>query len=85
MPYQRASSLTARHLGMPVNDQFQPGVNMKVACESVEFFEVPKGIDLQTFKEQLIKTYCGSQSEQRDRFIEEMSRWLQASVCQLHR
>jgi hypothetical protein len=70
---------------MPVNDQFQIGVNMQVACEPIEFFEVPDGIDPQTFKEQLIKAHCGSQNEQRDRFIEEMSRWLLASASQLRR
>lgn len=75
--------LPASHLGMPVNDGFQPGVNMQIACEPVEFFEVPDSIDPQTFKEQLIKTHCGSQSEQRDQFIQGMSRWLLTSASQL--
>jgi hypothetical protein len=65
---------------MPVNDRFQPGVNMQIACEPIESFEVPDGVDPQAIKEQLIKTYCGSQDEQRDRFIEEMSRWLLKST-----
>jgi hypothetical protein len=72
--------LSTRYLGMPVNDQFQPGVNMRIACEPVEFFEVPDGIDPQTFKERLIKAYCSSQSYERDRFVEEMGRWLLASA-----
>jgi hypothetical protein len=72
--------LPTRCLGMPVNDRFQPGVNMQIACEPIEFFEVPDGVDPQTFKEQLIKTYCGPQDEQRDRFIEDLSRWLLASA-----
>ena len=65
-----------RALGMAVNDRFIPGVDMDVACSPVEVFEVPDGVDPQTFKEDLIEAHCGSDMERRDRFIEDMSRWL---------
>jgi hypothetical protein len=70
---------------MPVNERFQFGFNMQIACEPIAFFEIPDGIDPQTFKEQLIKTYCGSQSDERDQFLEGMSQWLMASVSQICR
>ena len=46
-----------RHLGMPVNEQFQSGVNMRIACDPLEIREVPDGNDPQTFKEELIKNH----------------------------
>jgi hypothetical protein len=68
--------LYTRRLGMPVNDQFQVGVNMRIACDPMEILELPGGVDPQSFKEELIKTYCGPQIQRRDHFIEEMSQWL---------
>ena len=70
----------ARALGMAVNDRFIPGVYMDVACSPVEVFEVPHGVDPQAFKEELIKVHCGSDMDRRDRFIEDMSRWLVEST-----
>lgn len=68
--------LQTRPLGMPVNDQFQLGTNMRIACDPIEIFEVPDGTDPQTFKEALIKAHCGPQIQRRDRFIDEMGKWL---------
>ena len=67
-------------LGMPVNEQFVTGVDMTIACDPVEFFEVPKGMDPQSFKEQLIESHCGVHMQRRDRFIEDMSSWLMEAV-----
>ena len=67
---------SARALGMAVNDRFIPGVDMDVACSPVEVFEVPDGVDPQTFKEELIEVHCGSDTDRRDHFIEAMSIWL---------
>ena len=53
-----------------------PGVDMDVACSPTEVFEVPDGVDPQAFKEELIKVHCGPEMDRRDRFIEDMSRWL---------
>jgi hypothetical protein len=68
--------LHTRHLGMAVNEEFQPGVNMRIACDPVAIFEVPKGVEPQSFKEQLIKQYCGPQMARRDQFIVALSQWL---------
>ena len=71
---------SARALGMAVNDRFIPGVDMDVACSPVEVFEVPDGVDPQAFKEKLIEVHCGADVDRRDRFIEDMSRWLVEST-----
>ena len=67
---------SAESLGMPVNSHFQLGVNMTIACDPIEIFEVPPNIDPQVFKEELIDIFCKGQSEQRDQFIEGLSLWL---------
>ena len=66
----------AQQLGLPVNERFVHGEDMEIACSPIETFEVPDGVEPQAFKEKLIQAHCGSQMERRDRFIEDMSRWL---------
>ncbi|PKB64565.1 MAG: hypothetical protein BZY80_02435 [SAR202 cluster bacterium Io17-Chloro-G2] len=68
--------LWAEPLGLTVNHRFQPGMDMELACEPAECFEVPAGEDPQRFKETLIKSFCGPNSSTRERFIQEMSNWL---------
>ena len=67
---------SAEALGMAVNHDLRPGVDMALACDPIDFYEVPDGMEPQTFKEQLIDCFCGSQSKTRDQFIESMSNWL---------
>ncbi len=66
----------AAMLGMVVNNYFQPGEDMTLACDPIETYEVPEGRDPQGFKEELIEEFCGSQSEDRDRFINGLGEWL---------
>ena len=73
---------SAGPLGMTVNRVFHPGSDMTLACNPIESFEVPAGQDPQEFKEQLIKEFCGAQSQVRDDFIEGMGRWLGESTGQ---
>lgn len=63
-------------LGMPVNERFESGRSMRIACEPVEVLEVPEGIDPHVFKERLIESHCGAAAGRRDRFIESLSQWL---------
>jgi len=63
-------------LGMTVNSKFEPGRDMTLACSPIETFEVPEGRDPQAFKEELIERFCGSQSNDRDRFINGLGEWL---------
>ncbi len=66
----------AAPLGMTVNGVFQPGEDMTLACNPIETYEVPEGRDPQGFKEELIADFCGSQTDDRDRFINGMGEWL---------
>ena len=66
----------AASLGMTVNHDFDPGIDMKLACEPIDTFPVPEKLDPQQFKEQLIETFCGTHSQLRDDFVEGMGRWL---------
>ena len=63
-------------LGMTVNSEFKLGQDMTLACSPIETFEVPNGRDPQAFKEELIGRFCGSQSDDRDRFINGVGEWL---------
>ena len=66
----------AAPLGMAVNSDFQPGNDTALACNLIETYEVPDGRDPQGFKEELIENFCGSQTDDRDRFINGMGEWL---------
>ena len=63
-------------LGLTVNHEFNPGIDMVVACDPIDIFPVPKGQDPQQFKEQLIDQFCGTNSRLRDEFIQGMGHWL---------
>lgn len=71
---------SAGPLGMPVNQNFQPGSDMMLACDPIDCYEVPAGEDPQQFKERLIDQFCGASSSRRDDFIEGMARWLGEST-----
>ena len=66
----------AASLGMTVNHDFDPGIDMAVACDPIDTFPVPEEQDPQQFKELLIERFCGTHSQLRDDFIEGMGRWL---------
>lgn len=87
IPYGRASSRepeaivaewprAASALGMVVNEAFRPGQDMTLACEPIERFEVPEGVDPQPFKESLIARHCGPDRARREAFIEGLAAWL---------
>ena len=67
---------SAGPLGMLVNQVFNRGKDMTIACDPIETREVPAGRDPHAFKEQLIAEFCGASSQVRDDFSEGMSRWL---------
>jgi hypothetical protein len=68
--------LEAGQLGFPVNEGFHLGVSMRVACEPLEILEAPGSADPQRFKEEVIRRHCGAQSQRRNRFIEDLSKWI---------
>ena len=71
---------SAEPLGMPVNQAFNPGRDMTIACNVIDAFEVPSGEHPQEFKARLIAEFCGPASRVRDDFIEGMSRWLSGAT-----
>ena len=71
---------SAGPLGMKVNGEFHPGIDMAVACDPIETLPVPEGKDPQEFKEQLIREFCGESSSVRDQFIEGLGLWLGEST-----
>ena len=67
--------LAAGASGLPVNEQWVPGRDMRTALDPIELFHVPEDVDPQEFKRRLIERELGDQSERRDRFIEALSAW----------
>jgi len=74
--------LAAARLGLPVNERFEAGRNMKVACEPEELFHVPDSVDPQAFKDTLIERFVGGQAGRRDRFMRALSAWLAGEIHQ---
>ena len=68
--------LHTREIGMPVNERFELGVSMTLACDPIEIFYVPDDSDPQDFKNDLIESHCAGQFRSRDQFIRDMSKWL---------
>ena len=66
----------AASLGMTVNSVFESRNDMTLACSPIETYEVPEGRDPQEFKEELIEIFCGSQTDDWDRFIKGLPEWL---------
>ena len=57
------------------NSVFESGNDMTLACSPIETYGVPKGRDPQKFKEKLIEIFCGSQTDDRDRFLEWLNKY----------
>ena len=76
--------LASRSLGLPANERWVAGRDMRVACDPDELFHVPPDADPQAFKEQLIERELGDQAQRRDRFIEALSRWLAENLAALN-
>ena len=73
--------LPARALGLPANERWVAGRDMRVAADPIELFHVPPDADPQQFKQRIIERELGAQAQRRDRFIEQLSRWLTESLA----
>lgn len=63
-------------LGLPINVQFVPGEDMKLACAPLEIFEVPDDISLVDFKDRLLQErFTTDQLEAREQFILGISKY----------
>ena len=67
---------------MTVNHRIEPGVDIKLVRDPLEHFEVPADVEAQSFKEGLIKSFCGSDMGRRELFIGGMGEWLRECTYQ---
>lgn len=62
--------LTMARLGLPVNERFVPGREMRVACDPEELFHVPDDADPEEFRRRLLDAHLderGSDARERRR------------------
>jgi hypothetical protein len=72
--------LAAGELGLPANEHWEDGRDMRVAADPIELFHTPDGEDPQAFKELIIEREVGDEARRRDGFIEALSDWLTRSL-----
>jgi hypothetical protein len=71
--------LAAARLGLPVNERYEPGRDMRVACDPDELFHVPDASDVEAvdaLKERILAGHVGAERERREAFILGLSAWL---------
>jgi len=69
--------ITAKSKGLPVNEKFVLGVDQIIACQPIETWVVPEGVDPQTFKQKLLEdNYNEDELEDREILIRVVSEWL---------
>jgi hypothetical protein len=72
--------LAAAALGLPTNEHWETGRDMRVAADPVELFHTPDGEDPHAFKQLIIEREVGDHAARRDAFIEALSNWLARSI-----
>jgi hypothetical protein len=75
--------LAARDLGLPVNEAWTPGRNMRVAADIDEVYDLPDDADPMEFKQRALEHHAGEPDtpsrERRERFIEALGAWLRTT------
>ena len=66
----------AGRFGLPVNERFEPGRDMKLVCDPDELFHAPLDADPVTFRNRILADFIGDQLERRDRFFDALGDWL---------
>lgn len=73
--------LAAGALGLPVNERWVTGRDMRVACDPIEVHHVPEGEDALDYRDRILeREVAGEQAARRDRFIEGLARWLASAT-----
>lgn len=70
----------AAALGAPVNERFEVGRDMKLACDPDELFHAPEDGDLREYHRVLLARVAGDQIERRARFFAELTRLIDAQA-----
>ena len=75
---------TASALGLPVNDAWIEGRNMRIAAEEDEVYDVPDDVDPAVAKERLLERHAGPLGtparERREHFIVRLGEWLSSTT-----
>jgi hypothetical protein len=71
----------AARLGLPVNERFETGKDMKIACDIDELFHVPEQAEPHAFRAAILEQWVGEQAERRERFIAALSEWLARALA----
>lgn len=66
----------AARLELPVNERFDAGKDMQLACDVDELFHMPEQADPQAFRAAILEQCVGEHAARRDRFIASLSEWL---------
>ncbi len=76
--------LTARPLGLAVNEEWRPGRNMAVAADIDEVYDTPEDEHPLTFKARVLDHHVGEPGtparDRRERFIEGLAAWLRTAL-----
>ncbi len=64
-------------LGVRVNDHFEAGRDMKLACDPDELFHVPDDVPPLEYYESMIEQVVGGQRERRERFFGRLAAWIE--------
>ncbi|MBX7112330.1 MAG: hypothetical protein K1X87_10865 [Dehalococcoidia bacterium] len=67
--------LTLRGLGVPVNERFDAGHNMRLACDPDELFHVPEDANAGRLYQAILTGVTGDQMERRARFFRQLTSW----------
>lgn len=74
----------AENVGLPVNKDWVPGRDMRVAADPDELFHMPSDVQsyeqARAFYESLVERELADQQQRRDLFIEDVSMWLADSL-----
>lgn len=66
----------AASLGIEVNDHFEAGRDMRLACDPDELFHVPDDAPLHPYYEALVDRIVGEQQARRQRFFSRLASWI---------
>jgi hypothetical protein len=72
--------IAARELGMPANEAYAPGVEMRVACDPDEVYHVPPDVNPHDYKQRVLAEHCAGHEERRERFIAGLGDWLASTL-----
>lgn len=68
--------LWMRRLGVPVNERFEAGRDMRLACDPDELFHVPDDADATTSYRAVLLDVVGAEMGRRTQFFQDLTNWI---------